>query len=202
MPYHANGGTYCKAIQPACVKAGDDLHDGQSCCDGAMPYHANGGSYCKAIVLGEDSEANASEDPEGLNSTGVSAAAAGLWCTPVDDKCGGTLGPFKWHKKCCGNAKCQKLFGSPDGTMKCVERQPEQQCVPLHGECGGPGRRTETCCHGTCETQPFMGVMKCVDKQCAAPHSECGGPGRQTLPCCAPGFSCKAQFFSAVMKCM
>merc|ERR1711920_1122625 len=52
MPYHANGGSYCKAIQPACVKAGDDLHDGQTCCEGAMPYHANGGSYCKAIVLG------------------------------------------------------------------------------------------------------------------------------------------------------
>merc|ERR1712151_2647 len=150
----------------------------------------------------EDSKAGASEDPAGLNSTGMSAAAASLWCTPVDGKCGGTLGPYKWHKKCCGSAKCQKLFGSPDGPMKCVEEKPEQQCVPLNGECGGPGRRTETCCHGECERQPFVGVMKCVDKQCAAPHSECGGPGRQTLPCCAPGFSCKAQFFSAVMKCM
>merc|ERR1712056_65283 len=164
MPYHAKGGSYCKAIQPACVKAGDDLHDGQTCCDGAMPYHANGGSYCKAIVLGEDSEASASEDPEGLNSTGLSAAAAGLWCTPVDGKCGGMLGPFKWHKKCCGNARCQKLFGSPDGTMKCVEKQPEQQCVPHHGECGGPGRQTLPCCAPrlSCRKQFFSEIMKCM----------------------------------------
>merc|ERR1712203_502903 len=49
MPYHANGGSYCKAIEPACVKAGDVIEDGQTCCDGAMPYHANGGSYCKAV---------------------------------------------------------------------------------------------------------------------------------------------------------
>merc|ERR1712151_1133759 len=122
MPYHANGGTYCKAMEPVCVKAGDDLHDGQACCEGAMPYHATGGSYCKAIVLRED------EDPEGLNSNGMSAAAAGWWCTPVDGQCGGMLGPYKWHKKCCGNARCQKLFGSPDGTMKCVEKHPDQQC--------------------------------------------------------------------------
>merc|ERR1711972_350564 len=49
MPYHANGGSYCKAIEPACVKAGDVIEDGQTCCDGAMPYHANGGTYCIPI---------------------------------------------------------------------------------------------------------------------------------------------------------
>merc|ERR1712087_141475 len=36
------------------------------------------------------------------------------------------------HKNCCGSAKCQKLFGSPDGTMKCVEKQPEPH-GPAHG---------------------------------------------------------------------
>merc|ERR1711972_936871 len=96
-----------------------------------------------------------------LNSTGLSAAAAGPWCTPIADKCGGTLGPFKWHKKCCGNARCQKLFGSPDGTMKCVQEQPEQQCVPLHRECGGPGRLTLPCCQPelSCKAQFFSAVM-------------------------------------------
>jgi len=171
----------------------------------ATPQHNAAPMVAPINSYSEDSEAGASEDPAGLNSTGMSAAAAGLWCTPVDDKCGGTLGPFKWHKKCCGNAKCQKLFGSPDGTMKCVEKQPEQQCVPLHGECGGPGRRTETCCHGTCESQRGSGIMKCAhkhDEQCAAHHAECGGPGRLTIPCCAPEFSCKKQFLTAVMKCM
>merc|ERR1712084_158549 len=102
----------------------------------------------------EDSEAGTSEDPAGLNSTGMSAAAADLWCTPIDDKCGGTLGPFKWHKKCCGNAKCQKLFGSPDGTMKCVEEQPEphgpaQGCWSSNGAICQYVFGDSTGCYGT-----------------------------------------------------
>merc|ERR1711972_40430 len=57
MPYHANGGSYCKAIEPACVKAPQQIHDGQTCCEGAVrvpddPYHPSEGYYCKAIVLG------------------------------------------------------------------------------------------------------------------------------------------------------
>merc|ERR1712151_1058486 len=42
----------------------------------------------------------------------------------------------------------------------------EQLCVPTSGECGGPGRRTETCCHGVCESQSLggSGIMKCVEK--------------------------------------
>merc|ERR1740120_392477 len=173
---------------PHCSWKGDRCH---CCYNGGCDYE----DACKCGHGQIEDSAVVSQDSAELNSTGLSAAAAGLWCTPIADKCGGTLGPFKWHKKCCGNAKCQKLFGSPDGTMKCVQEQPEQQCVPLHRECGGPGRRTEACCQGTCERQRGGGVMKCVDKQCAAPHAECGGPGRLTLPCCRPELSCKAQFF-------
>merc|ERR1712187_466776 len=44
------GGWDIQCRAPLCVKVGDDIQDGQTCCDGAMPYHANGGSYCKAIV--------------------------------------------------------------------------------------------------------------------------------------------------------
>jgi len=143
----------------------------------------------------EDAEAS-SEGPEGLNALGqlrgsanasiaapvamenaslsnltsqptsLAAAAADLWCTPVDGKCGGQLGPIKWHKKCCGNARCQKLFGSPDGTMKCVRNHnhPPHQCVPHHGECGGPGRQTLPCCAPrlSCRKQFFSEIMKCM----------------------------------------
>jgi len=49
MPYHANGGSYCKAVAPQCVPEGGVLSDGDTCCAGAMPYHANGGSYCKGL---------------------------------------------------------------------------------------------------------------------------------------------------------
>merc|ERR1740138_1347417 len=49
-PYHANGGSYCKAIEPACLKDGDVIEDDKTCCNGTMPYHANGGSFCKAIA--------------------------------------------------------------------------------------------------------------------------------------------------------
>merc|ERR1712050_493893 len=89
-------------------------------------------------------------------------ALASWGCEPVGGVCGG---PWKWPRKCCGKAKCQKLLGG-DGTMKCVEEHPEQQCVPTSGECGGPGRRTETCCHGVCESQSLggSGIMKCVEK--------------------------------------
>merc|ERR1712183_773085 len=133
-------------------------------------------------------------------------------CVPTNGECGG---PGRHTETCC-HGKCERQpFVGGSGIMKCVDKQisplnsysegSEQQCVPTNGECGGPGRQTETCCHGKCESQPFVvgsGIMKCVDKQCAAPHAECGGPGRQALPCCVPEFSCEAPFGSAVMKCM
>merc|ERR1712187_493890 len=45
------GGWDMQCRAPPCVKVGDDIQDGQTCCDGAIPYHANGGSYCKALCV-------------------------------------------------------------------------------------------------------------------------------------------------------
>merc|ERR1712060_601785 len=185
-PHCIREGEQCKC----CFNGGCDFEDMCKCGGAVISNSYSGGS-----------DSGVHEDSAELNSTGMMEALANWWCEPVGGVCGG---PWKWPKKCCGNAKCQKLLGG-DGTMKCVEEHPEQQCVPIHGECGGPGRRTETCCHGKCESPSFVGgngIMKCVDKQCAAQHAECGGPGRQTLPCCAPELSCKSPFGSAVMKCM
>merc|ERR1712056_28673 len=70
------GGWDMQCVAPACVKAGDVIQDGQTCCDGAMPYHANGGSYCKAIggrLLSESESCQAESDP----------------CTPSVACCGG-----------------------------------------------------------------------------------------------------------------
>jgi len=188
-----NGGC---AYEAACKCGGDGTVDGLSNGSDAGAHDA----AVQSLSEGSDTGAHEShEDSAELNSTGAMEALASLWCAPVGGVCRGKWLP--WQKKCCGSAKCQKLLGG-DGTYKCVEEHPVQQCVPNHGECGGPGRRTETCCHGTCENQLGGGVMKCVDKQCVAPHAECGGPGRQTLRCCSPEFSCKAPFGSAVMKCM
>merc|ERR1712151_880652 len=75
------------------------------------------------------------------------------------------------------------------------------QCVPLSGECGGPGRQTLSCCQGDCKPE-MGGVMKCKAANCAASYAECGGPGRQTLPCCESGFSCSKIPNTAITKCM
>merc|ERR1719203_1312853 len=111
-------------------------------------------------------------------------------CVPGNGECGG---PGRRTETSCGNAKCKKLMGS--GVMKCVEVQQFaeelnselQQCVPSNGECGGPGRRTETCCgNAKCTSFPGSGIMKCVEEQptCVPGNGECGGPGRRTEACC------------------
>merc|ERR1712176_1727449 len=162
MPYHANGGSYCKAIvsklgaslgesascqaeadpctpsvaccsgltcektpgggwdmqcrAPPCVKAGDVIQDGQTCCDGAMPYHANGGSYCKAIVsklgasLGESASCQAEADP----------------CTP--------------SVACCSGLTCDKTPGG-GWDMQCTA----PPCV----KAGDVIQDGQTCCDGT-----------------------------------------------------
>merc|ERR1712203_377689 len=103
-----------------------------------------------------------------LNSTGMTEAVANLWCASIGEDCGGSPGGFNWRKRCCGNGKCQKLYGSPDGAMKCIEEQPaqpQQQCVAFNGECGGPGRQTRPCCIDgfSCKKENiFSSVMKCM----------------------------------------
>merc|ERR1712203_1090888 len=113
----------------------------------------------------EDSDFGSQASTE-INSTGMSEAVASLGCAPIGGTCGGlTGGWYPWRKKCCGNAKCQKFFGSTDGTMKCVDEQPEQQCVAFNGECGGPGRQTRPCCVNGFRCQKenyFSEVMKCM----------------------------------------
>merc|ERR1740121_1263788 len=85
--------------------------------------------------------------------------------------------------------------------MKCVEEQPK--CVPSNGECGGPGRHTETCC-GNAKCTSFMGngVMKCVEQpKCVPSNGECGGPGRHTETCCGNA-KCTSFMGNGVMKCV
>jgi len=79
-----------------------------------------------------------------------------------------------------------------------------QQCVPSNGECGGPGRRTETCCgNAKCTNLMGGGVMKCVEEQpkCVPGNGECGGPGRRTETCCGTA-KCTSLMGGGVMKCV
>merc|ERR1712183_443131 len=133
-------------------------------------------------------------------------------CVPTNGECGG---PGRHTETCC-HGKCERQpFVGGSGIMKCVDKQisplnsysegSEQQCVPTNGECGGPGRQTETCCHGKC--QKLLGgdgTMKCVEEQqCVPTNGECGGAGRHTETCCHG--KCESQPFvggSGIMKCV
>lgn len=68
-------------------------------------------------------------------------------CKQVGQVCGG-LG--QTPQSCCGNSKCQKLFGSSSGTMKCV-KEDYNQCKQPNEKCGGPGMQTLSCCRGKCQ---------------------------------------------------
>merc|ERR1711972_379265 len=117
-----------------CYNGGCDYEDLCRCGDAAVSASAS---------HSENFDEGASEDATDTNSTGMLDTFTSWWCEPVGGVCGG---PRKWPKKCCGNAKCERLLGG-DGTKKCVEQHPvHQQCVHSHGECGGPGRRTLPCC--------------------------------------------------------
>jgi len=134
-------------------------------------------------------------------------------CTASYAECGAPGGNMPLS--CCEPGfSCSKVSGT--AVTKCVPITKllwsadalvasTMQCVPLSGECGGPGRQTLSCCQGTCTPEMRGGVMKCVAATCAAKYAECGGPGRQTLPCCTPGFACrKAEevAWEAVRQCM
>jgi len=125
-------------------------------------------------------------------------------CKQVGQVCGG---PGQWQQSCCGNAKCQKLFGG-DGTMKCVkENHGGNQCKQVGQVCGGPGQWTQSCC-GNAKCQKLFGgdgTMKCVKEnhggsgynpgnQCKQAGEKCGGPGQQTLTCCRG--QCKAEWYN------
>merc|ERR1712066_1186780 len=144
---------------PHCSWKGDRCH---CCYNGGCDYE----DACKCG--GSQMSPPSNQDSAELNSTGVLEAVAGFWCAAIDGKCGGKFGTFSWKRPCCGSGKCRKELGSPDGSWKCVEEQPEQQCVPVNGECGGPGLRTKPCCQGECKSPLFQplfqdsGVMKCV----------------------------------------
>merc|ERR1719394_251589 len=129
-------------------------------------------------------------------------------CAASYAECGG---PGRQTLLCCESGfSCSKMANS--ATTKCMPvtkllssveavSANTAQCVPLSGECGGPGRKTLSCCQGECKPE-IGGVMKCVAATCAASYAECGGPGRQALPCCESGFSCSKIPNSAVTKCM
>merc|ERR1719330_1027662 len=146
---------------PHCNWQGDLCH---CCYNGGCDYED--ACRCGDLMMSSlgsqsgDAETGASEGSTELNSTGTLEALASWWCQPVGGVCGG---PWKWPKKCCGNAECQALLGG-DGTKKCVEKHVEKHCAARHGECGGPGRQTLPCCaRGFVCKAPFgSAVMKCM----------------------------------------
>merc|ERR1712178_195391 len=124
MPYHANGGSYCKAIEPAGGKAGDVIQDGQICCDGTMPYHANGGSYCKAIEPACVKAGDVIQDGQTCCDGAMPYHAnGGSYCKAIVSKLGASLGgsgsascqaeasPCTPSIACCDGLTCEKTPG-------------------------------------------------------------------------------------------
>merc|ERR1712087_298699 len=204
MPYHAHGGSYCKAmggrllsesescqaesdpcapsvaccggltcqktqgggwdmqcVAPACVKIGDVIADGQTCCHGAMPYHANGGSYCHALcVTVGDVVQDGQTCCDGMMPY---HATSGSYCHAMCVKAGDVIqdgqtccdGAMPYHAN--GGSYCKaiggRLLGASSGTCQ-AESDP---CTP-----------SITCCSGMiCSKTPGGGW----DMQCSSSSS-------------------------------
>ncbi|CAE7480041.1 unnamed protein product [Symbiodinium natans] len=116
-------------------------------------------------------------------------------CLPEHSTCGWA---DQQTQPCCGNAKCQQLFGGSD--MKCVE---QKSCVAVNEVCGGLGQPSQQCC-GNAKCQQLLGGsdMKCVEQQsCVAVNEVCGGPAQLTQQCCGNA-KCQQLFGGSDMKCM
>merc|ERR1711933_424075 len=116
---------------PHCSREGEKC---KCCFNGRCDYEEM--CKCGGVVMpllnshSEGSDTGAHDEPAELNSTGIIEALTSWWCEPVGGVCGG---PWKLAKKCCGNAKCQKMLGG-DGTMKCSRStQSSSVCLPTEG---------------------------------------------------------------------
>merc|ERR1719356_846946 len=77
------------------------------------------------------------------------------FCRGEGEVCGG---PGQQTQTCCGESKCQQLFGGSE--MKCSPLP--HTCVAEGEVCGGPGQQTQTCCSESKCQQLFGGSeMKC-----------------------------------------
>merc|ERR1712061_901908 len=116
-------------------------------------------------------------------------------CVAEGAVCGG---PGQDTQTCCGESKCQQLFGGSE--MKCAPSPPT--CVAEGEVCGGPGQQTQPCC-GESQCQQLYGgsEMQCAPLQhtCANVGEVCGGAFQLTQTCC--GESTCQQVFGSEFKC-
>jgi len=133
-----------QCVAPPCVKAGDIIADGQTCCHGAMPYHANGGSYCHAMcvhagdVIQDGQTCCDGAMPYHANGGSYCKAIGGRLLSE-SESCQAESDPCTPSVACCGGLTCQKTQGG-GWDMQCVA----PPCVKA-GDVIADG---QTCCHG------------------------------------------------------
>eukprot|EP00933_Yihiella_yeosuensis_P061956 TRINITY_DN64846_c0_g1_i1.p1 TRINITY_DN64846_c0_g1~~TRINITY_DN64846_c0_g1_i1.p1 ORF type:complete len:216 (-),score=42.25 TRINITY_DN64846_c0_g1_i1:277-924(-) len=114
--------------------------------------------------------------------------------------------PYSWMiwvraLPCCGGMECKNLLG---GSAKVCVKHQQQQCVQVHGTCGGPGQQTQPCC-GNVECTNLLGgsAKVCVSKQsqCVQSGGICGGPGQRRQSCCG-NMECQTLLGGSKMQCV
>merc|ERR1712061_194110 len=136
------------AIEPACVKAPQQIHDGQTCCEGAVrvpddPYHPSEGYYCKAIVLGSAPCVTA---PEQVNLKFQSCcdgavpyhANGGTYCKAIEPACVKSGDDLHDGQTCCEGA----MPYHANGGSYCKAIEPACVKAPQQIHDG------QTCCDG------------------------------------------------------